>query len=168
MPLSRRHRRTAAENRDIARVKRADDRFEHVVGELRENAETMTRVDRSMLQHNIAGSNFSYFAGQLTAAVAVVKRAVWRMAQRRSYESLARWAETAAATGNAITIDQLRAELARRSTLLDESETEDEKEEREQLDASIAAEVRRTAAVLQPSMAEKIQTLYTTRGMGRR
>jgi hypothetical protein len=149
-------------------VKRADDRVEHVVGELRENAETMTRVDRSMLHHNIAESNLSYFAEQLTAAIAVAKRAVWRMAQRRSYESLARWAETAAAAGNAITIDQLRTELARRSTLLDESETADEKEEREQLDVAIAANERRAAAALQPSMAEKIQDLYSTRGMGRR
>jgi hypothetical protein len=89
------------------------------------------------------------------------------MAQRRGYESLARWAEQHA-IGSIIPLDLLRSELQRRSAKLDESETEDEKRERETLDESIQAEERRNAVSPPITKDQKLLELYDRRGMGRR
>src|SRR5262245_41960157 len=96
-----------------------------------------------MLGHRIAVHNFEHYQQALETAIVALKRAAWRMAQRRSYESLARWAEGAAGSGATVTLEQLRAELARRSAKLDSTETEDEQRDRAELDREIAANERR-------------------------
>jgi hypothetical protein len=85
----------------------------------------------------------------------------------QGYESLARWAEQHA-IGSIIPLDLLRSELQRRSAKLDESETEDEKRERETLDESIQAEERRNAVSPPITKDQKLLELYDRRGMGRR
>jgi hypothetical protein len=60
----------------------------------------------------------------------------------------------------------LKAELQRRSAKLDESETEDEKRERESLDEAVRAEERRNAAVPPITKDQKLLELYDRRGMG--
>jgi hypothetical protein len=89
------------------------------------------------------------------------------MAQRRSYESLSRWAEQHA-IGSTVPLDLLKAELQRRSAKLDESETEDERRERESLDEAIRAEERRNIATPPITKDQKLLELYDRRGMGRR
>jgi hypothetical protein len=119
------------------------------------------------LNHEIQEHNIAHWRSKFEAALAVLKRAIWRMAQRRSYESLARWAEQHA-IGSTVPLELLKAELQRRSAKLDHSETEDEKRERESLDEAIRVDERRNAAMPPITKDQRLLELYDRRGMGRR
>jgi hypothetical protein len=58
--------------------------------------------------------------------------------------------------------------LQRRSATLDETETEDEKRERESLDEAIRVEERRTAAMTPVTKDQKLLDFHDRRGIGRR
>jgi hypothetical protein len=144
--MDNRRNRTQAEKRDAERVTRAEHRIEHVIDQLVENVEGAQHSAHDSLNHEIHEHNITEWRSRLETALTVLKRSVYRMAQRRGYESLLRWAEQHA-IGSTIPLDLLKAELQRRSAKLDESETEDEKRERESLDEAVRAEERRNAAV---------------------
>jgi hypothetical protein len=159
--------RTQAERRDIQRVARVARRIEHVVDELVENADGLAESSHGTLKYDAHQTTIAYFRTALETSLTLLKRSIWRMAQRRSNESLTRWIEQRATAG-AVSIDDLRAELRRRSTLLDESETEDEQRERESLDRAVQDEERRTASAPPTTKDQRLQELYDRRGMGRR
>jgi hypothetical protein len=89
------------------------------------------------------------------------------MAHRRSAESLARWAEQFASVG-AVPVEDLLAELRRRSTKLDESETEDEQRERESLDRDIREADRRVVSGPAVTKDQRLFEVYDRRGMDQR
>jgi hypothetical protein len=159
--------RTQGEKRDAERVARSEHRVEHVIDQLVENVDGARHSAHDSLNHEIQEHNIAHWRSALGAALAVLKRAIWRMAQRRSYESLSRWAEQHA-IGSTVPLDLLKAEFQRRAAKLDESETEDEKRERESLDEAIAAEERRAASGPPITKDQKLLELYDRRGMGRR
>jgi hypothetical protein len=162
-----RRERTQAEKRDAERVTRAEHRVEHIIDQLVENVEGAQHSAHDSLQHEVHEHNITEWRARLEAAFVALKRSVWRMAQRRSYESLSRWADQHA-IGSTVPFDLLKAELQRRSAKLDESETEDEKRERQSLDEAIRADERRNAVMPPITKDQKLLELYDRRGMGRR
>jgi hypothetical protein len=78
---------------------------------------------------------------------------------------LSRWAEQQS-IGSTVPLDLLKSEVQRRSAKLDESETADEKRERESLDEAIRAEERRSAAL--PPITKDQKLWSSTTGAGRK
>ena len=156
-----------AEKRDTERLARAEHRVAHIRDQLVENVHGAQHSAHDSLKHEVHEHNIAHWRSALESALVVLKRSIWRMAQRRSYESLSRWAEQHS-IGSTVPLDLLKAELQRRSTKLDESETEDEKRERESLDEAMKGEERRNAATASITKDQRLLELYDRRGMGRR
>jgi len=77
------------------------------------------RVSMNSAQYRAIEHNASARLKALKRSVGRLKRAVWWMAQRRTYHSVALWAvHTADGEGN-VTVSQIRAEMGRRIGRLD-------------------------------------------------
>ena len=86
--MDNRRNRTQAEKRDAERVTRAEHRIEHVIDQLVENVEGAQHSAHDSLNHEIHEHNITEWRSRLETALTVLKRSVYRMAQRPSYESL--------------------------------------------------------------------------------